>query len=58
MMSICPRVGGVADYLDRLRVNPLYTGFKEEVVKDPATMCRSWEIQRSSGFWLQLKEAA
>jgi 1-deoxy-D-xylulose-5-phosphate synthase len=32
-MSICPRVGGVADYLDRLRVNPVYTGLKEEVVK-------------------------
>lgn len=32
-MSICPRVGGVADYLDRLRVNPVYTGFKEEVVR-------------------------
>ena len=27
-MSICPRVGGVADYLDRLRMNPLYTGLK------------------------------
>ncbi|MEM9658582.1 MAG: 1-deoxy-D-xylulose-5-phosphate synthase, partial [Planctomycetota bacterium] len=32
-MSICPRVGGVADYLDRLRLNPLYTGFKDEVLK-------------------------
>ena len=32
-MSICPRVGGVADYLDRLRVNPVYTGLKEEVVR-------------------------
>ncbi|HEX5443035.1 MAG TPA: 1-deoxy-D-xylulose-5-phosphate synthase, partial [Pirellulales bacterium] len=32
-MSICPRVGGVADYLDRLRVNPLYAGLKHEVVK-------------------------
>ncbi|MBN1852231.1 MAG: 1-deoxy-D-xylulose-5-phosphate synthase [Pirellulales bacterium] len=32
-MSICPRVGGLADYLDRLRVNPAYTGLKEEVVK-------------------------
>jgi 1-deoxy-D-xylulose-5-phosphate synthase len=30
-MSICPRVGGVADYLDRLRVNPLYMGLKSEV---------------------------
>lgn len=32
-MSICPRVGGVAHYLDRLRMNPLYTGLKQEVVK-------------------------
>ena len=32
-MSICPRVGAVANYLDRLRTNPFYTGFKEEVVK-------------------------
>jgi 1-deoxy-D-xylulose-5-phosphate synthase len=31
-MSICPRVGGVASYLDRLRSNPIYTGFKAEVV--------------------------
>ncbi len=32
-MSICPRVGGLARYLDRLRTNPFYTGFKTEVVK-------------------------
>ena len=32
-MSICPRVGGLAQYLDRLRMNPLYTGLKHEVVK-------------------------
>jgi len=32
-MSICPRVGGMADYLDRLRVNPVYTGLKDEVVR-------------------------
>jgi 1-deoxy-D-xylulose-5-phosphate synthase len=31
-MSICPRVGGLAKYLDRLRGNPAYTGFKSEVV--------------------------
>ena len=30
-MSICPRVGGVAHYLDKLRTNPFYTGFKTEV---------------------------
>jgi 1-deoxy-D-xylulose-5-phosphate synthase len=32
-MSICPRVGSLADYLDRLRCNPYYTGLKQEVVK-------------------------
>lgn len=31
-MSICPRVGGLASYLDRLRTNTFYTGFKTEVV--------------------------
>ncbi len=31
-MSICPRVGGLASYLDRLRSNPVYTGLKAEVV--------------------------
>jgi 1-deoxy-D-xylulose-5-phosphate synthase len=55
-MSICPRVGGMADYLDRLRMNPAYTGLKGEVAKllnhvpllgDPAER-----------FLFQLKEAA
>ena len=55
-MSICPRVGGVANYLDRLRTAPFYTGLKEEVVKmlnrvpvfgDPAER-----------FLAQVKEAA
>jgi 1-deoxy-D-xylulose-5-phosphate synthase len=32
-MSICPRVGALANYLDRLRTNPFYTGFKQEVAK-------------------------
>ena len=31
-MSICPRVGGIASYLDRLRTNRLYSGMKTEVV--------------------------
>lgn len=31
-MSICPRVGGVAQYLDKLRSNPIYSGVKTEVV--------------------------
>lgn len=32
-MSICPRVGAMAQYLDRLRSNPFYTGLKGDVVK-------------------------
>jgi 1-deoxy-D-xylulose-5-phosphate synthase len=32
-MSICPRVGGLATYLDRLRTNTFYTGLKNEVIK-------------------------
>ena len=32
-MSICPRTGAVAKYLDRLRGAPFYTGLKSEVVK-------------------------
>jgi 1-deoxy-D-xylulose-5-phosphate synthase len=31
-MSICPRVGGMASYLDRLRSMPFYSGMKKEVV--------------------------
>ncbi|MDG2012082.1 MAG: 1-deoxy-D-xylulose-5-phosphate synthase [Pirellulaceae bacterium] len=31
-MSICPRVGGLAHYMDRLRANPFYTGLKTQVV--------------------------
>lgn len=55
-MSICPRVGGVAEYLDRLRTNPFYTGLKTEIVRvlnrvpvfgDPAER-----------FLAQVKEAA
>jgi len=32
-MSICPRVGGLADYLDRLRMKRFYWGLKHEVVR-------------------------
>lgn len=32
-MSICPRVGALARYLDRLRSNPFYSGLKSEVVR-------------------------
>ena len=31
-MSICPRVGGVASYFDRLRTNPIYTGLKLSLI--------------------------
>jgi 1-deoxy-D-xylulose-5-phosphate synthase len=32
-MSICPRVGGLAESLDRLRMNSFYTGLKTEIQK-------------------------
>lgn len=32
-MSICHRVGGLGEYLDRLRINTFYTGLKSEVLK-------------------------
>jgi 1-deoxy-D-xylulose-5-phosphate synthase len=32
-MSICPRVGGLAEHLDRLRISPFYTSLKGEVQK-------------------------
>jgi 1-deoxy-D-xylulose-5-phosphate synthase len=32
-MSICPRVGGLASYLDRLRTAPFYAGLKSEAHK-------------------------
>src|SRR5260221_12876832 len=31
-MSICPRVGGVAEYLDGLRMNPSYANLKQRIV--------------------------
>jgi 1-deoxy-D-xylulose-5-phosphate synthase len=32
-MSICRRVGGLGEYLDRLRINTFYTGLKSEVLR-------------------------
>lgn len=32
-MSICPRVGGLANYLDRIRMTPFYAGLKGEIQK-------------------------
>ncbi|MEC9092322.1 MAG: 1-deoxy-D-xylulose-5-phosphate synthase N-terminal domain-containing protein, partial [Planctomycetota bacterium] len=31
-MSICPRVGALGSYMDRLRANPFYSGFKTQIV--------------------------
>ena len=55
-MSICPRVGGMADYLDRLRINPLYTGFKDEVTKILGRVPLLGDP--TERFLVQLKEAA
>ncbi len=54
-MSICPRVGGVAEYLDRLRTNAYYTGFKEEIVK----LCNKVPVlgDPTERFLAQMKEA-
>ncbi len=55
-MSICPRTGAIAGYLDRLRGNPFYTGLKTEVTRilervpmfgDPA---ERWLAQVKEGF--------
>ncbi len=55
-MSICPRVGGMADYLDRLRMNRVYSGLKEEVVKVLGKVPLLGDpVER---FLAQLKEAA
>src|SRR5919106_4153919 len=55
-MSICPRVGGMADYLDRLRMNRMYSGLKEEVVKILGKVPLLGDpVER---FLAQIKEAA
>lgn len=53
-MSICPRVGGMANYLDRLRTNPVYTGLKAEVVR--ALNCVPVLGDPVERFLAQLKE--
>jgi 1-deoxy-D-xylulose-5-phosphate synthase len=55
-MSICPRVGGMADYLDRLRMNRMYSGLKEEVVRILGKVPLLGDpVER---FLAQIKEAA
>jgi 1-deoxy-D-xylulose-5-phosphate synthase len=55
-MSICPRVGGMADYLDRLRMSGMYSGLKEDVVKVLSKVPLLGDpVER---FLAQLKEAA
>jgi 1-deoxy-D-xylulose-5-phosphate synthase len=55
-MSICPPVGGMADYLDRLRMNKVYSGFKEEIVKVLGKVPLLGDpVER---FLAQIKEAA
>ena len=55
-MSICPPVGGMADYLDRLRINPMYTGFKDEIAKILGKVPLLGDP--TERFLVQLKEAA
>ena len=54
-MSICPRVGGLADYLDRLRINSRYRGLKSEVQKILNRVPLLGEP--TERFLLQVKEA-
>jgi 1-deoxy-D-xylulose-5-phosphate synthase len=55
-MSICPRVGGMADYLDRLRMNRGYIGLKDEVARMLSSVPVLGDpVER---FLVQLKEAA
>ncbi len=53
-MSICPRVGAMAKYLDRLRTNPFYTGLKSEVVRVLSKLPSSAIPQKN--FWLKSKK--
>jgi len=55
-MSICPPVGGIADYLDRLRINPMYTGLKDEVTKILSKVPLLGDP--TERFLVQIKEAA
>lgn len=55
-MSICPRVGGVADYLDRLRMNRGYVGLKDEIARMLSGVPLLGDpVER---FLVQVKEAA
>ncbi len=55
-MSICPRVGGMADYLDRLRMNRGYVGLKDEIARMLASVPVLGDpVER---FLVQVKEAA
>ena len=54
-MSICPRVGGLADTLDRLRLAPFYTGLKTEIQR--ALGCVPVLGDPVERFILQMKDA-
>jgi len=53
-MSICPRVGGLADYLDRLRMSPFYMGLKAEVARLLDALPGGESVER---FLLQAKDS-
>ena len=55
-MSICPRVGGMGDYLDRLRMNSGYVGLKEDLARMLGSVPLLGDpVER---FLVQVKEAA
>ncbi|MBX3424309.1 MAG: 1-deoxy-D-xylulose-5-phosphate synthase [Pirellulales bacterium] len=55
-MSICPRVGSWADVLDRLRMNPAYTGLKGEIQRILTKVPLLGDP--TERFLVQIKEAA
>jgi len=54
-MSICPRVGGLADYLDRLRMTPFYSGMKTEIQRLVSSV--PWIGESMERALTQLKDA-
>jgi len=54
-MSICPRVGGMAEYLDRLRMTPFYAGVKTEIQRFVSSV--PWIGESMERALTQLKDA-
>ena len=55
-MSICPRVGGLAEYLDRCRHDPLLPGLQEARCSKLLNNDARWSATRPSGCSQQVKD--